>query len=1027
MSKKTLTVLLLGTLSVFVSCVDNKYDLANKDISRDIKIEGNRIAVPFGSLKAITLDSIVDVDEIDVLKKGSDGLFRINMSDSIDTVKVEIDPVKLSIERQTHSDSIDFETVDIDSVHVEATHIDPMEFTSPEISLDSLNDKLPRLESHVPTEITNDEIDRFFNLPSENIKPFTVTIDKVFGTGTQSVSCDFEYKLPDEVATINTIMLGDNASSPGTLVEVSITNSDFLSSIKKTADFTIRFPDYFVLYTDNENYELSEGKNEIRIEGMNLGGTESVVSFYIQQINDVHNKIKEGRLVIEDDIVYSVDYNLSGSLELSSSVTRKDLELNVDMDVQLAFKDVKGAFRDIDVDFDPIAMDFKGHFNDLEYIDTIYYVDFNEEISRLKFESIMDTAWLGGFGLKDGYALKVQFPKNIAIDDSKSTYESKGSKIKYNALEHAFYVYDLAALAGTQWNLALDSLILNKPVIDNECDVDVEAQIYFVNAEKDSVGQFVLGGMQVESMIGVLNKLGGTKKATFNMQATDLVIHDAAVHTEVIKSDLETSTDFTINEEIPEDIGRIEGIDLVEDGVMNLDLSLSGIEGIENDELEVHLALDIAMPSFLKLKEAPEERKSENVKITVNGGLLHIDAVINPSESTNMNFDVICAGLDFKTDEFNNIGVLPKDSTNGKSYLVYDGSISVVGEAYIDSVKFHADVLECLDDIVFDVIVNVSDMEVKTFHGVYRGEIDKIEESVDLDLGEDLDFLKDEGNSIVLAEPQIEIVLENTICVPVDIDMQIFGKDDNGDIIPTSVIDKKLSILPAEYVEETGEIKPVVTKLFLTADSTKVAKVGYTNVQVENLANLLKRIPETIDFTINPVVNTSETHHVDISKPLTFTGSYEVNIPLKFDNFNFVYNDTITGLSDSFSESLDMLSNVKFGAKMNITNTIPLTLAMDVKPLDINGNLIDGMEIAPVVIMAGKGGSIEGNEQEAQKVEFVISSTTADFSALDMLSMSVRAAADHTTGSAGIKGEQGIKIEDIVLEIVGDIEMDLNE
>lgn len=1025
MSKKTLTVLLLGVLSVFVSCVDNKYDLANKDISTDVKIEGNRIAVPFGSLKAITLDSIVDVDEIDVLEKGSDGLFRINMSDSIDTVKVEIDPVKLSIEPQSHSEEIDFETVDIDSVHVEATHIDPMEFTSPEISLDSLNDELPCLESHVPTEIKNDEIDAFFDILEKNpslIKPQVIPIDEVFGTGTQWVSCDFEYKLPYEVETINTIMLGDNPSSPGTLVDVSITNSDFLSSIEKTADFTIKFPDYFVLYTDNKDYVLSEEKNEISIKGMNLGGTNSVVSFYIQQINDVDKKIKNGRLVIEDSIEYSVDYNLSGSLELSSSVKRKDLELKVDMDVQLAFKDVKGAFRDIDVDFEPIVMDFKGHFNDLEYIDTIYYVDFDEEISRLKFESIMDTVWLGGFGLKDGYALKVAFPKNIAIDDSISTYEGKGSKIKYSAPEHAFYVYDLMALAGTHWNLALDSLILNKPVIDNECDVDVEAQIYFVNAEKDSVGQFVLGGMQVESMIEVLDKLGGTKKATFNMQATDLVIYDAAVHTEVIKSDLETSTDFTINEEIPEDIGRIEGIDLVEDGVMNVDLSLSGIEDVDFD---VHLELDIAMPSFLKL-EAPKERKS-NVDITVNEGLLHIDAVINPSESTNMNFDVICAGLDFRTDEFNNIGVLPKDSTNGKSYLVYDGGVSVVGDAYIDGVEFHADVLEHLDDIVFDVSVNVSDMEVKTFHGLYRGEIDKIEESVDLDLGEDLDFLKDEGNSIVLAEPQIEIVLENTICVPVDIDMQIFGKDDNGDIIPTSVIDKKLSILPAEYVEETGEIKPVVTKLFLTADSTKVAKVGYTNVQVENLANLLKRIPETIDFTINPVVNTSKTHHVDISKPLTFTGSYEVNIPLKFDNFNFVYNDTITGLSDSFGESFDMLSNVKFGAKMNITNTIPLALAMDVKPLDIDGNIIDGMEIAPVVIKAGNGGSIEGSEQEAQKVEFVISSTTADFSALDMLSMSVQAAADHTTGSAGIKGEQGIKIEDIVLEIVGDIEMDLNE
>ena len=179
------------------SCVDNNYDIVNKDVSTDVKIEGNRISIPFGSLKAIPLDSLVDTDDIDILEKSVDGTYCIVVDDSISPVEEVIDPVKLNVDPQEHSVEIDFSDVEIDSVHIEAEPIDPIVFSTPEISVEELNDKLPVLESDVITSISNENIDNFFEAikadKSLNVK---VALSETIGTGSQYVDCGFTYELP---------------------------------------------------------------------------------------------------------------------------------------------------------------------------------------------------------------------------------------------------------------------------------------------------------------------------------------------------------------------------------------------------------------------------------------------------------------------------------------------------------------------------------------------------------------------------------------------------------------------------------------------------------------------------------------------------------------------------------------------------------------------------------------------------------------------------------------------------------------
>ena len=160
MIKKVFKLFLLGTPFLLASCIDDTYDLANKELVTDVKIEGNKLALPLGSLRAIMLDSLINVDEMSFLDI-TDGAYSISMSDSL-SFDVAIDPIKLSVPTQKHSSKIDFIDVNITEMDIEGTNTEPAIFGIPNISLDDLNANLPDLSSSVSTSLVTDELKAIF-------------------------------------------------------------------------------------------------------------------------------------------------------------------------------------------------------------------------------------------------------------------------------------------------------------------------------------------------------------------------------------------------------------------------------------------------------------------------------------------------------------------------------------------------------------------------------------------------------------------------------------------------------------------------------------------------------------------------------------------------------------------------------------------------------------------------------------------------------------------------------------------------
>ena len=1030
MNKKFLYAFIGGTLGVMLlsSCVDDRYDL-KKGVSTDVSIPGNTIAIPVGNLKAVQLDSLIDLEDIEILKKGDDGVYCISQKEEIEPIEETIDPISLSIDPINEELKIEFTEAEITSVHIDAEMIDPAKFETPTINLDELDDELPNVKSKVSQSITNPELEMLFSLQESGMLspsdlPEKVDLSQVVDIENETVNCDFTYTLPDEIETIYTIQFGED-NTPGALVQVVVNHPSVLIDVDKKIDFEINFPENYKLSTyskadEVEKYIISDQGNTVKVTDLKAEGYQTLVSFYVNEMVDVDKNITDGVISIKDQIVYNVHYKVDGSIVPTMEMSRSDFKFDVSLDMPLTFHDASGVTKDVEVDFEPVTMDFDGHFDNLQYIDSVKYVEFDEELSVIKLKASVDGDWMDYFHIKEGYSLKLKFPKELTICPIHSQYNGKGKEVIYDENEHAFYINDLSVLKSAEWDIALQKLELNVPVVNGECDMNIHAEVVSVDPDGVEHDYVLIAGEERKSMMTALNTLEGDKYANFSMDESDLVVKDAVVHTETIISTLDSHTEFSLNEEVPSEIGRIERVDFKEDVVVSLDMTIDGLEELNTD---VELNLHAVLPSFLKI--APLPSSNSDINISVNGDSLIVKALYNPQEDKNLNVELACTKLDFLTEEFNGIGLVPQKSADGKAYLVYSGEILVEGEAAIRGMEFHSQVLDKTNEIVMNLNVAISDMEIKTFHGIYDAEIESVEESIALDLGEDLEFLKNEENTITLADPQIEIEIENSISIPVDMDLHLYCVDGNGSIIPTSNIHETIGIHPAEYNEEIGEIIPVKTKLFLTSSEDLEPMVGFEKVLIPELATLLAQIPDTIHINITPVINTSVTHHVDISKPLSFSASYAVNIPLKFDELNLCYKETISDINADLGEAMIEMSNVSLKAKMKITNTIPLGLALNVTPLDANGDVIDDIVIKAINIKPGLGGDILVDEQEAQEVEFEIDSRSGDLSILDKLDLSIAATSNHVTGSVGLKGSQGIKISDIVLILKGDIETEL--
>lgn len=88
------TALLLTSLGVTTSCIDNSYDL-NKDIDMTVNVGGEHLAIPVGYTEQITLNKIIELDEGDDLQLVN-GEYHLLKSDKIDETNTSVKMVTVN-------------------------------------------------------------------------------------------------------------------------------------------------------------------------------------------------------------------------------------------------------------------------------------------------------------------------------------------------------------------------------------------------------------------------------------------------------------------------------------------------------------------------------------------------------------------------------------------------------------------------------------------------------------------------------------------------------------------------------------------------------------------------------------------------------------------------------------------------------------------------------------------------------------------------------------------------------------------
>lgn len=495
-----------------------------------------------------------------------------------------------------------------------------------------------------------------------------------------------------------------------------------------------------------------------------------------------------------------------------------------------------------------------------------------------------------------------------------------------------------------------------------------------------------------------------TKGLDFSKLFPGVMMLDGINEDEILLSEVDIDAPLVIDEVVPEEVKRIEAVDFAEDVPVNITISLEGLEMLD---AHMHIDLSFEVPSFLDWYCMEEEAVRE-------GDRLLVAAEMNPYKDKHLKVQLMCRGLHFDRDEFvDTKGILPEKDENGDNRLEYAAGMHIHGDIFIDDIEWHDHVLG--EEVELAVEVAVDEIEVEDFHGIYAQELGAHSELLELNLDDELAFLNSGDNVIVLSDPQVTVELENRVSIPMSADMMLCPVDGQGNQLAKIEV-KGVRINAARYDANEGRPVPQVTRLLFTC--TPVDKQGYVNVVVEELPDLLKELPEAVELVITPRIETDETHHIVLDVPLGIGGSYGLLAPLAFDELHVCYSDTIADVE--LGESVEMFRNLGLEAKMKVKNTTPLGMVVSLQALNAAGAAIDDITIVPVEIAAGNGG--EFDEAELQEVVLQLEGKSQSMCELSKLAVTIEATAKE---KVALECNQGLLITDLVLEISGDIEMNM--
>lgn len=473
----------------------------------------------------------------------------------------------------------------------------------------------------------------------------------------------------------------------------------------------------------------------------------------------------------------------------------------------------------------------------------------------------------------------------------------------------------------------------------------------------------------------------------------------------IVHNEVDYETSFDIDQSVPEEMVRLRTLDFRNDVSLVVNVKIYSANHQSDDILEIVNTLSLKSDGedgFLI--NVPEYIVFADENVTAGKLLLQGDVVYNTStKALEYSKEYKVAGLDFSN--YKN-GYVPVED----GIISLHDTLSAEGFVDSDTIMLAYDNITHIQSVDFEVTISINKMSVESVEGIFAPEIDPIKEVVDLDLGDDLDFLGD--SYLDFNDPRVFVTFTNPVDARMFADARFAGYDKEGNKIENS--DVAVSIALEGNRENNILISRYATEL-----------PGYTTFLAPTLNNLIKTIPDRIDVNVEAKMDDSEYSTIVLGRSLGISGNYQVSLPLVFDEFSLVYTEEIEEvLGDDPTEVTDYVTDINsVTLAFEILNTVPAEFTPSIVAYDKNGRRLAGIKVDVVgAIAAGNGmaGTVV-TEPVSSNIEINLSALNGELEELDKLDLKFEG-----RGSGRLNSNEYIQLKDINVTVNEDIVVDLN-
>ena len=358
-------------------------------------------------------------------------------------------------------------------------------------------------------------------------------------------------------------------------------------------------------------------------------------------------------------------------------------------------------------------------------------------------------------------------------------------------------------------------------------------------------------------------------------------------------------------------------------------------------------------------------------------------------------------------------------TANTKAKVLFNVEIPVDGDVAVKAQDFPAGSSEVNFRLVSHVVSH--EMAMGRVRAKVNPDIDFTVSEVTI---EDLpDFLTDNDVNADLTNPQVLLRVNNQSEVDVNLQAELHSYKE-GNKLQTVVLGTDINTVNSKTIR----LKASTENLLCISPLNENVPTGYTWVQVENLPDLIRTIPDLIKVENVEAKVLQQFYTVELGVNKEVHTDYDLNAPLEFGKeFSIVYKDTL----DGWSEDIEKYEMKELEVSLSAINRIPLNLDLSAMAIDAQGHVMDD------VLVETDGFIAAGTKTEPNTKVLTFTLKKKDgtrIKNLDGLILRLDGKAfrgedqsqSDTWESQTLNASQTLKLDDLKLRIKGGVTMDLN-